>query len=75
MGNLKTALRFGAGEGLPLQTVLEKVNRVLPAVKQPEMYATFAGMCSRTNGEIEYCFKIIKGLLIGGVSSPIRLRR
>lgn len=55
MGNLKTALRFGAGEGLPLQTVLEKVNRVLPAVKQPEMYATFAGVCSRTNGEIEYC--------------------
>lgn len=55
MGNLKTALRFGAADGLTLPALLEAVNRVLPAVKQPEMYATLAGMCFRTKGEVEYC--------------------
>jgi serine phosphatase RsbU (regulator of sigma subunit) len=55
MGNLKTALRFGAAESMPLPTVLQAVNRVLPAVKQPEMYATFAGLCLQTKGEVEYC--------------------
>jgi sigma-B regulation protein RsbU (phosphoserine phosphatase) len=42
-------------EDLPLRVLLERANRVLPAVKQPEMYATFAGPYSRTNGELEYC--------------------
>jgi len=54
MANLKTALRLGCSQGQPLPIVLEAANRVLPAVKQPEMYATLACLFFRDGHEVEY---------------------
>ena len=54
MGNLKTALRFGLVEEQPLPTLLDKINRVLPAVKSPEAYATLAVVRLKKKGLVEY---------------------
>jgi serine phosphatase RsbU (regulator of sigma subunit) len=54
MGNLKTALRLGCDQGQPLPRMIEAVNRVLPAVKKPEMYATLACALFRDVGDAEY---------------------
>jgi serine phosphatase RsbU (regulator of sigma subunit) len=54
MGNLKTALRLGCAERQPLARMMDNINDVLPAVKGPEMYATFAGILFRGAGEAEY---------------------
>jgi len=54
MGNLKTALRLGCAERQPLGSMMDTINGVLPAVKGPEMYATFAGILFRGAGEAEY---------------------
>jgi serine phosphatase RsbU (regulator of sigma subunit) len=54
MGNLKTALRLGCAQDQPLAQVIEAVNRVLPAVKRPEMYATLACLLFRGGGEADY---------------------
>ena len=54
MGMVKTAVRYGLmfGQGLP--QLLEGINRVLPSVKEPNMYATFAGMRFDGTSEMEY---------------------
>jgi cytochrome c oxidase subunit IV len=54
MGNLKTALRLGLVEGHSLSAILGRANRVLPAVKEPEMYATVAVLRPTGAGIIEY---------------------
>jgi hypothetical protein len=54
MGNLKTALRFGLGEGHSIPAILDRANRVLPAVKETEMYATVAAVRSAGAGLMEY---------------------
>jgi hypothetical protein len=54
MGNLKTALRLGLFEGHSLPVILDRTNRVLPAVKEPEMYATVAAVRPTGAGSIEY---------------------
>ena len=53
MGNLKTALRIAVVEGHSLPMMLNRMNRVLPAVKDAEMYATVAAVRSSL-GAIEY---------------------
>ena len=42
MGRFKTAARTCASEPADLSSFLERINRVLPQVKEPEMYATCA---------------------------------
>jgi sigma-B regulation protein RsbU (phosphoserine phosphatase) len=54
MGNLKTALRYGFAQGQSLPDVIAAVCRVLPEVKPPEMYATFAGLRFSGGGRVEY---------------------
>lgn len=54
MGNLKTALRLGVVEGHSLPVILDRINHVLPAVKETEMYATVAAVRCTHGGSIEY---------------------
>ncbi|MEJ2008071.1 MAG: PP2C family protein-serine/threonine phosphatase, partial [Acidobacteriota bacterium] len=54
MANLKTALRLGCQQGLPISSLLQAASRVLPAVKEPAMYATLACLVFRERGEVEY---------------------
>ena len=60
MGMLKTATRtalLDAGEREPAQTLpvlLDRLNSVLPEVKEPHMYATFTGFRLGANGSIYY---------------------
>lgn len=44
MGMVKTAVRQGLNFRQPLPALLDGVNEVLPAVKEPHMYATLAGL-------------------------------
>jgi phosphoserine phosphatase RsbU/P len=54
MGMVKTAARYGLWFGQGLPALLEGINSVLPAVKEPHMYATFAGMRFDGSHGIEY---------------------
>jgi len=60
MGMLKTAARtalLDAGAGLPqgtLPALLEKLNRVLPDVKEPQMYATLTAFRLNADGSAWY---------------------
>ena len=54
MGMVKTAVRQGLNFGQPLPALLDGINRVLPAVKDPRMYATFAGLRFNGPAEAEY---------------------
>jgi len=54
MANVKTTLRLGCDQGQPLPALLEAANRVLPAVKQPEMYATMSCLLLTGDGKVEY---------------------
>jgi Stage II sporulation protein E (SpoIIE) len=60
MGMLKTAARtalLDAGDGEPsesLPLLLEKLNRVLPDVKEPQMYATLTAFRLNTDGSVWY---------------------
>ena len=60
MGMLKTAARtalLDAGDGEPsasLPLLLEKLNRVLPDVKEPQMYATLTAFRLNTDGRAWY---------------------
>jgi serine phosphatase RsbU (regulator of sigma subunit) len=40
--------------GQPLPMLLDGINRVLPAVKEPNMYATLAGLRFSDSSEVEY---------------------
>ncbi len=44
MGMFKTAARTCIVENPPLSTLMERINHVLPQVKEPEMYATCAAV-------------------------------
>jgi serine phosphatase RsbU (regulator of sigma subunit) len=54
MGMVKTAVRYGLMFGQRLPALLEGINSVLPSVKEPNMYATFAGLRMGGRGEVEY---------------------
>jgi serine phosphatase RsbU (regulator of sigma subunit) len=60
MGMLKTAARtalLGAPTAEPCTTLpvlMEQLNRVLPSVKEPQMYATFAGLRLGPDGNVFY---------------------
>ena len=60
MGMLKTATRtalLDAGEREPHRTLpilLDRLNKVLPEVKEPQMYATFAGLRLGEDGRVFY---------------------
>jgi serine phosphatase RsbU (regulator of sigma subunit) len=55
MGMIKTAMRYGLRLGQPLVKLLADLNGVLPAVKEPEMFATLAALRFDGRGEAEYC--------------------
>lgn len=69
MGMLKTAVRtalLDADERTPestLPALLRQINTVLPAVKEPQMYATFTGMRLGTDGTIHYALAASPPLL------------
>jgi hypothetical protein len=54
MGMVKTAMRQGLLLHQPLCGLLESVNRVLPGVKEPSMYATMAGLRFSDSAKAEY---------------------
>jgi serine phosphatase RsbU (regulator of sigma subunit) len=54
MGMVKTAVRYGLHLGQSLPELLDGLNRVLPAVKEPNMYATLAGLRFDGSNEAEY---------------------
>jgi len=60
MGMLKTAIRtalLDAGEREPSRTLpvlLDRINTVLPAVKEPQMYATFTGFRLGADGSVYF---------------------
>ena len=51
---VKTAVRYGLHLGQALPVLLDGLNRVLPAVKEPNMFATFAGLRFDGSNEAEY---------------------
>ena len=69
MGMLKTAARtalLDAGERDPQQTLpvlLDRLNTVLPEVKEPHMYATFAGFRLGADGTVYYALAASPPLL------------
>jgi serine phosphatase RsbU (regulator of sigma subunit) len=60
MGMLKTAARTalldagGLGREQTLPVLLERLNSVLPEVKEPHMYATFTGLRLGADGSVHY---------------------
>jgi Stage II sporulation protein E (SpoIIE) len=54
MGMLKTALREALLTQPPLPALLASVNAVLPAVKEPEMYATLAVLRFDGSSQVEF---------------------
>jgi hypothetical protein len=54
MGMVKTAMRQGLLSHQPLSSLLESINRVLPGVKEPSMYATLAGLRFNDGPAAEY---------------------
>jgi serine phosphatase RsbU (regulator of sigma subunit) len=54
MGMTKTAVRYGLMLGQPLAKLLDDINSVLPAVKQPNMFATLAALRFDCSNEVEY---------------------
>jgi serine phosphatase RsbU (regulator of sigma subunit) len=54
MGMLKTAIRVAVQFRQPPTVVLESADRVLPAVKEPHMYATLALLSFDGSSEAEY---------------------
>src|SRR5581483_9309442 len=54
MGMLKTAVRYGLLLDQPLTKLLDDLNRVLPSVKEPHMFATLAALRFNNSGVAEY---------------------
>jgi hypothetical protein len=53
MGSLKTAIRMAFPQ--PMPEMLDHINRVLPAVKEPHMYATLGALSFAMSGDnVEY---------------------
>jgi sigma-B regulation protein RsbU (phosphoserine phosphatase) len=53
-GMVKTAVRFGLHLGQELPVLLEALNHVLPSVKEPDRYATLAGLRFDGSNEVEF---------------------
>jgi serine phosphatase RsbU (regulator of sigma subunit) len=53
MGMVKTAIRQALRTQQSLPALLESVNAVLPAVKEPEMYATLAALRFHRSSQVE----------------------
>ncbi len=54
MGMIKTAVRYGLLLRQPVARLLNDINRVLPGVKAPNMFATFAALRFDGSSEAEY---------------------
>lgn len=54
MGMVKTAVRYGLLLGQPLTKLFDDINRVLPTVKEPNMYATLAALRFNGTCQAEY---------------------
>jgi hypothetical protein len=60
MGMVKTAARTALLDadatepGMVLPSLMERLNRVLPSVKEPQMYATFVGFRLNPDGSVFY---------------------
>src|SRR5579864_2318108 len=54
MGMIKTAVRYGLLLRQPVAKLLGDINRVLPAIKQPNMFATLAVLRFDASDEVEY---------------------
>lgn len=54
MGMIKTAMRYGLLLRRPLKTLFSDLNRVLPQVKEPSMFATMAALRFDGSKEVEY---------------------
>lgn len=54
MGMIKTAMRYGLMLRQPLSRLLEDLNRLLPEVKDANMFATLAALRFDGSGEAEY---------------------
>jgi serine phosphatase RsbU (regulator of sigma subunit) len=60
MGMLKTAARTALLDTCSIEprtvlpSLMERLNRVLPSVKEPQMYATFAGFLLNPDGSVFY---------------------
>jgi serine phosphatase RsbU (regulator of sigma subunit) len=54
MGMIKTAVRYGLLLRRPIAKLLADVNRVLPSVKVPNMFATLAALRFDASNEVEY---------------------
>jgi serine phosphatase RsbU (regulator of sigma subunit) len=54
MGMIKTAMRYGLLLGQPLAKLFGDLNCVLPAVKEPNMFATLAALRFDGSNEAEY---------------------
>jgi sigma-B regulation protein RsbU (phosphoserine phosphatase) len=54
MGMIKTAVRYGLLLRQPVAKLLGDINRVLPAIKQPNMFATLAALRFDGSNEVEY---------------------
>ena len=54
MGMIKTAVRYGLIYRRPLAKLLDDVNRVLPSVSAPNMFATLAALRFDALNEVEY---------------------
>jgi serine phosphatase RsbU (regulator of sigma subunit) len=54
MGMLKTAMRVAIQSQCEPTSLLESADRVLPALKDPSMYATLALVCFDSSAEAEY---------------------
>jgi hypothetical protein len=53
MGSLKAAIRMTFPQ--PMPAMLDQLNRMLPSVKEPHMYATFGALAFEVSGEsVEY---------------------
>lgn len=54
MGMVKTAVRQGLRFGQSLPALLDGLNRVLPAVKEPQMYVTLAALQFDSPADVRY---------------------
>jgi len=54
MGMIKTAMRYGLLLGRPLGELVSDLNRLLPQVKEPSMFATLAALRFDGSQDVEY---------------------
>lgn len=54
MGMIKTVVRYGLHLGQALPVLMDGLNCILPGVKEPNMYATLAGLRFDGSDEVEF---------------------